>query len=317
MNAPSQNPQKLNLGPDPIPVSDEELAVLAPELTKPAPVELDILAPENLDAYLAVLEAEAGDPNAPGFMERAGEAAGELVSNLGTGASMTGQNLMAGVGSAIIGDGQGLKDSIRRQTALTVQAGAMFAGTYPVIGETVKGAFKEVGTKMSVGYKDTPENRRKVAAVRQARDRTLRDISNITEDALMIADYVVGGMDLQSAYAPEQREELMKAAAGLAEVGDLAFAGGAAAGAKLGRTVTAAGARNAAKAAASVGADKVADLIENTTKYAGSLEARFYRAAAAAAGNKVPNFGALTEAGRKIAALQEERIAIDAMADSL
>jgi len=317
MNAPSQNPQKLNLGPDPIPVSDEELAVLAPELTKPAPVELDILAPENLDAYLAVLEAEASDPNAPGFLERAGEAAGELVSNLGTGASMTGENLMAGVGSAIIGDGQGLKDSIRRQTALTVQAGAMFAGTYPVIGETVKGAFKEVGTKVSVGYQDTPENRRKVAAVRQARDRTLRDISNITEDALMIADYVVGGMDLQSAYAPEQREELMKAAAGLAEVGDLAFAGGAAAGAKLGRTVTAAGARNAAKAAASVGADKVADLIENTTKYAGSLEARFYRAAAAAAGNKVPNFGALTEAGRKIAALQEERIAIDAMADSL
>lgn len=316
MNAPaSLRPLNPTPGPDPVPVTDEELAQLAPE-----PVELDILAPENLDAYLAKLEADEADPNKPGavsaFMSGAANAAVELVDSFKTAGVLTGQNAMAAAGGALALDGQQFKDAARRQTALGVQAAAMFAGTYPMIGETVKGAFTEVGTKLGQGYQDTPENRRKVAAVRQARDRALRDINNLTDSALVIADHVVGGLDLRNAYSETETQDMMKAAGGMAEVGDLAFGLGVAKGAKLGQKLAAAGARAAEKAATTAGADKVADLIQSTTKYAGSLQDRFYRAAAAAADSKVPNFGALSSAARKVAQLQDERLVLEAAADS-
>ena len=316
MNAPaSLRPLNPTPGPDPVPVTDEELAQLAPE-----PVELDILEPENLDAYLAKLEADEADPNKPGavsaFLSGAANAAVELVDSFKTAGVLTGQNAMAAAGGALALDGQQFKDAARRQTALGVQAAAMFAGTYPMIGETVKGAFKEVGTKLGQGYQDTPENRRKVAAVRQARDRALRDINNLTDSALVIADHVVGGLDLRNAYSETETQDMMKAAGGMAEVGDLAFGLGVAKGAKLGQKLAAAGARAAEKAATTAGADKVADLIQSTTKYAGSLQDRFYRAAAAAADSKVPNFGALSSAASKVAQLQDERLVLEAAADS-
>lgn len=316
MNAPaSLRPLSPTPGPDPVPVTDEELAQLTPE-----PVELDELAPENLEAYLAQLEADEADPNKPGavsaFLSGAANAAVELVDSFKTAGVLTGQNAMAAVGGVLALDGQQFKDAARRQTALGVQAGAMFAATYPMIGETVKGAFKEVGTKLGQGYQDTPENRRKVAAVRQARDRALRDINNLTDSALVIADHVVGGLDLRNAYSETETQDMMKAAGGMAEVGDLAFGLGVAKGAKLGQKLAAAGARAAEKAATTAGVDKVADLIQSTTKYAGSLQDRFYRAAAAAADSKVPNFGALSSAARKVAQLQDERLVLEAAADS-
>lgn len=303
-------------GPDPIPVSDEELARLMPEMAGPEPVAVDLLAPENLDAYILAKEADEA-AGGPGFLSRMGDAAVDLVSQVGMAGKLTGQNVLSGAGAVISADGEELKKALRRQVALTTQAAAAIGGSYAMTGETVKGAFKEVGTKLSVGYQDTPENRRKIYAVRQANDRSMRDVQGVVDDALLIADNLVGGLDLNTAYAPAERETMLRAAGGAAEVLDVAFTAGAAAGAKLGAKVASRTAIAAERAATSVGAEKVAELIKSTRAYAGSIPETLYRVAAETAGNKMPNFGSLMDSAKRLAVLQEERALIEAAEDSL
>jgi len=303
-------------GPDPIPVSDEELARLMPEMAGPEPVAVDLLAPENLDAYILAKEADEA-AGGPGFLSRMGDAAVDLVSQVGMAGKLTGQNVLSGAGAAISADGEELKKALRRQVAFTTQAAAAIGGSYAMMGETVKGAFKEVGTKLAVGYQDTPENRRKVYAVRQANDRSVRDVQGVIDDALLIADNFVGGLDLNTAYAPSERETMLRAAGGAAEVLDVAFTAGAAAGAKLGAKVATRSAMAAERAATSVGAEKVAELINSTRAYAGSIPETLYRVAAETAGNKMPNFGALMNSAKRMAVLQKERVLIEATEESL
>jgi hypothetical protein len=311
-----RSPKEDLASPDPIPVSPEELAQIFPDANAPEPQELDLLAPENLDAYILAKEADDA-AGGPGFFSRMGDAAVDLVKQVGMAGKLTGQNVLSATGAAITADGEELKSALRRQTAFTTQAAASLGGSFAMTGETVKGAFKEVGTKLSVGYQDTPENRRRVYAVRQANDRSMRDVQGVIDDALLIADNFVSGLDLNTAYAPAERETMLRAAGGAAEVLDVAFTAGAAAGAKLGAKVATRSAMAAERAATSVGAEKVAELISNSRKYASSIPETLYRVAAETAGNKMPNFGALMDSAKRLAVLQEERALIEAAEDSV
>ena len=317
MNAPaSPSPLNKTLGPDPVPVSEAEAAELLTKLEPPAPVAIDTLAPENLDEFIISEKAAENDPNAPGYLSRAASAAGELVSNIGTGLKLTGLNAAHGVGSVIMADGQELKTAIAKQLALTTQAAGAFAGSYAMTGQNVKGALKELGTKLSVGYKDTPENERKVYAVKQANARAMRDIQQIVDDTLLIADMSVADLGLRNAYTGKARDEMMQGAAGLAEILDAPFTAGAAKGAKLGLRVAAGTAAAAEKAATRVGAEKVAELISSSQQFANSIPGNLAKVAAEAAGRKVPNVGAVVDAAKRMKVLQDERALIEAAADS-
>ena len=276
---------------------------------------VDLLAPENLDAYIASKEDEEKNPGA-GFLSRTGSAMSDWFESVGTGIKLSAQNAMNASGSVMLQDSKLFKESVRKQTALTAQATAYFGTSFAQTGENILGSFKEVGTKLSVGYKDTPENRRKVYAVKQANDRALKTLEGITDDALAIADYVVPGMDLTHAYSSADRPEMMKGAAGVAEFIDTPFTFGAGKAMKLTTSLASRSAAKAERIATTVGAEKVAELINSSRSFVNYIPDRLGEIAAQNAGKKIPNLAALADAGKRMVALQEERLIIEAAEES-